>query len=823
MPLAEPLNKHERQLLNWLEQPHIFVREVFGVTPDPWQDDVLMDFPNCKRQAMKACKGPGKAQPKSTLIPTPVGVARLGDLTAGDEVFTADGSITRVKKIYQRGVLETYCVTFDDGSSTLCCGEHLWKVRGRTERRHNTWSVLTTEQIIARGVREKNGQWQGRHFEIPRQEPVQYRPINLKLDSYVFGVWLGDGVRCCGRYATKPMPEIEAEIKRRGYSVSEVTDGVSTIYDIVPILRELEVLDCYSHERFVHETYKVSSIEQRRDLVCGLMDTDGGIGDDGHMEFSSTSKRLADDMVWLVRSLGGVAFIKSKIKQPYYRNPNGKIVDGRPCYRVTLCLPFNPFHVEHKRERWKDPTRAPNTIRYMTRKIDSIERASSSDCVCIEVDHPSHLYLTNDFIVTHNTAVEAWLMWNYIMTRPHPKIAATSVTSDNLRDNLWAELAKWQNKSEMLTALFEWQKERIVCKQHPETWWMSARTWSRTSTPEQQAQTLAGLHADYIMFILDESGGMPDAVMVAAEAALSSCKEGHIIQAGNPTQLEGPLYRASTVDKVNWKLYEITGDPDDPKRSSRVSAQWARQQITTYGRDNPWVLVNVFGRFPPGSLNALLGADDVAVATRRFYREFEYMHAPKVMGVDVAQYGDDSSVIATRQGLVAFPMKQYRNVDPGQGAGAVARQWLDWEADACFVDDTGGFGSGWIYALRQIGRSPIGVQFASKAHDPRYANKRAEMYFNLAEWVKDGGVLPDHPELRAALTQTTYSFKGDALLLEPKEAIKAKLGYSPDHADALAMTFAEPVASRSPMARQRVQFKSDYDPYAELFAQMGQS
>src|SRR5258707_14863759 len=126
---------------------------------------------------------------------------------------------------------------------------------------------------------------------------------------------------------------------------------------------------------------------------------------------------------------------------------------------------------------------------------------------------------------------------------------------------------------------------------------MPARSWSKPADRAQQGSTLAGLHADNVLFILDESGGIPDSVMASAEAALSSCKEGHIVQAGNPTHLSGPLYRASKDRRSEggrWLVIEITGDPDNPMRSPRVNADWAREQIKIYGRDNPWVAVNVF-------------------------------------------------------------------------------------------------------------------------------------------------------------------------------------------------------------------------------------
>lgn len=421
------------------------------------------------------------------------------------------------------------------------------------------------------------------------------------------------------------------------------------------------------------------------------------------------------------------------------------------------------------------------------------------------------------------TTIEAWLIWNFLLTRPHPKIAATAISSSNLSDNLWTELATWRNKSPLLMHAFEWTKTRIFAKDHPETWWCSARSWAQSADKTQQANTLAGLHADYIMFVLDESGGMPEAIMASAEAALSSCKEGHIVQAGNPTHLEGPLYRACTIERRLWHIIEINGDPDNPKRAKRVSAEWAREQIEKYGRDNSYVLVNVFGQFPPASLNALIGPDEVQASMKRYYRAHEIGDAPKVLAADVARFGNDASVICKRQGIQAFPSLKYRNIDSTQGAGQLIRAWNDWNADAAFIDMTGGHGSGWFDACLRLGKSPIGVEFAGKAHNSnRYVNKRAEMYFDAVEWIKRGGALNESPELLAALTQTTYTFQGDRLLLEPKDVIKIKLGYSPDEADGFVMTFAEPITATKSLPRQG-SANRPYNPFADLDRQVESS
>jgi hypothetical protein len=367
----------------------------------------------------------------------------------------------------------------------------------------------------------------------------------------------------------------------------------------------------------------------------------------------------------------------------------------------------------------------------------------------------------------------------------------------------------------MLTEVFEMTKTEVFSREKPKTWKMEARTWAKDANATQIGNALSGIHAKYVLWLLDESGDYPDALMPTAEGIFAGDPiEAHIVQAGNPIKLSGPLYRACTTARDIWKVIEITGDPDDPKRSPRIGIEHAREQIKQYGRDNPWVLINIFGQFPPSSLNALLGPDEVSAAMKRQYREADIAHAARILGVDVAREGGDSSVIFPRQGLVAFKPHIMRNVDGNQGAGQVARVWTDWKVDACFVDNTGGFGASWIDQLRNLNRQPIPVGFAEKALDRRYFNRRAEMYFTLAQWVKDGGALPDVPDLVAELTETTYGFKGDALLLEPKDVVKEKIGRSPDLADALALTFAAPVAPRTKQVNLPQRPETAYDPFS---------
>ena len=379
-------------------------------------------------------------------------------------------------------------------------------------------------------------------------------------------------------------------------------------------------------------------------------------------------------------------------------------------------------------------------------------------------------------------------------------------------------MAHWRNRSPLLQEHFEWQTERIFRKSSPATWWMSARTWPKSADVTQLGNTLAGLHSDYIMFIIDESGSIPVPITVSAEAALASCKVGRILQAGNTTSLDGALYTACVTQRHLWHVVQISGDPDDPNRSPRIDIEWAREMIRTYGRESPYVRVMVLGEWPAASINALLSVEDVEAAMARQYRQENIDQSPKILGVDVAREGDDASVIYPRQGVIAFKPLVMRNVTGIVGAGRVARTWQDWDADAVFVDNTGGFGASWIDQLANLNRSAIPVGFAESPTDRRYFNRRAEMYFLTAEWIKNGGALFEAPkELVGELTQTTYTFKGDRLIIEPKEIIKAKLGRSPDLADGLALTFAAPVASKAlQSAIPARKAARAYDPFAAM-------
>jgi hypothetical protein len=427
------------------------------------------------------------------------------------------------------------------------------------------------------------------------------------------------------------------------------------------------------------------------------------------------------------------------------------------------------------------------------------------------------------------SALLAWCGWHFLLCQgnkiEHPKGAAVSITADNLKDNLWPEMSKWQSQSPLLMHLFTWTKERIFAKDHPETWFLAARSWSKTANEDEQGRTLSGLHSQFVLAMIDESGDVPVSVLKAAEQALSNCTWGKILQAGNPTSLTGMLHSASQELAHQWTVLRISGDPDDPKawvHSKRLGpgpADWAREQIKTFGRDDPWVKSTILGVFPPSSINALLTPDEVRDSMARHLMEPAYEYAQRRLGIDVARFGDDRTVLFPRQGLAAFKPAEMRGATGPEIASRAALARERWEWEVCPVDDTGGFGGSVIDSMNLAGLPVVPVNFSSKATDPRYFNLRSEMWFRMRDWIRAGGSLPNEPDLLRELTAPTYTFDKGKFRLEEKEQIKKRLKYSPDKADALSLTFWTPDVPtqrfKQMAGNTESNHKSEWDPLAE--------
>ena len=245
-------------------------------------------------------------------------------------------------------------------------------------------------------------------------------------------------------------------------------------------------------------------------------------------------------------------------------------------------------------------------------------------------------------------------------------------------------------------------------------------------------------------------------------------------------------------------------DPDEVERLKRDMSD------TSFSRE-------YLCDFSAAGDDQLISLSDVESACQKQITERDLMYAPRILGVDPARFGDDRSVIFPRQGLQAFTPLVYRGIDNMELAARVASKIEEWKPDAVFID--AGAGSGVIDRLRQLGHDVVEVPFGGKAIDPRYVNKRAEIWFAVREWIKLGGAIPNMVDLKQDLSAPIFWYDASGRIqLEPKDDIKKRGLPSPDLADALALTFSQPVVKKPLFERSGVRGSKarDYDPFKDL-------
>ena len=320
-----------------------------------------------------------------------------------------------------------------------------------------------------------------------------------------------------------------------------------------------------------------------------------------------------------------------------------------------------------------------------------------------------------------------------------------------------------------------------------------------------------------------EASTIPDVIWETASGALTDEKTQIIwFVAGNPTRSTGMFRECFESQAHRWRTVAV-----DARTVSITNKAQQQEWIDDWGIDSDWVRVRVLGKFPRVGTLEFISRE---LATGATLREVEtHPHDPLVFGVDVARFGDDASVIYIRKGRDgrSHPPKLFRGVDTMTLAGHVADLALAMRPDAVFVDGTG-VGGGVVDRLRQLRINCIDVQFGAKADrlglegdHANYANKRAEMWGYMRQWLTGGAITLDETFVKE-LSGPEYSFNGqDQILLEKKESVKKRFdGVSPDRADALALTFAYPVMPNAFAGRDYaapLAAVSEYDPLARQF------
>lgn len=366
-----------------------------------------------------ARSGSGKAQPLYSRVYTPNGYTTIGELSVGDEVLTVDGSITKVTGVYPQGIRTVYRLTMSDGAVVHADENHLWKIYTAYDRKAvsdskqykttsisaDKHSILTTKQLVGKEfIFMSKGREKVRNLKLPVCQALQFNKKDLIIPPYALGALIGDGSFDRGGLSSTDKEILDRVATELGADLSQSEEGCD--YRLIncklkPRLRKLfGTTHLLAYDKFIPKDYLYSSIEDRVNLLRGLMDTDGSTTRAGTSQlFHTSSAKLAQDVVELVNGLGGIAHILNRGKKFY--EYKGKKQSKHYAYDVVINLPgeINPFFLKRKANLVKAKSDY-KTPRY----IEKVEVIGQDRTVCISVEHESHLYITDGCVVTHNTA-----------------------------------------------------------------------------------------------------------------------------------------------------------------------------------------------------------------------------------------------------------------------------------------------------------------------------------------------------------------------------------------------------------------------------------
>ena len=400
------------------------IRNTFGFELNESQTRCLSDWLSGNHLFLTGAAGSGKAQPLWSKVLTPNGFVKMGDLSIGDKVIGKNGNICNITNIYPQGKIPVFKLTFKDDRVVYACENHLWNASElKSNRVRNDYGTFKTTDLI---------EWlnNGSKVKIPVYSPNR-EGIDKEfiIDPYVLGILIGDG-SLTGKNLT--FTSADNEIVEEVNSLIEFNSHVKTLpsssithsicwennkyghYSENIYLSEIKALglNCKSPFKFIPKKYMDGSFKQRLSLLQGLLDSDGS--SNSGIQFSTTSSILAEDIKELVFSLGGIAKIYDK-KSSYYYCGEKKV--GLDSFIVNISYPFPKecFRLKRKQDNLLEVYKNGKSL--LESEIVSIESCGNEESQCISVDSDDHLYVTDNYVVTHNTWIAIYLSLLSLMNR----------------------------------------------------------------------------------------------------------------------------------------------------------------------------------------------------------------------------------------------------------------------------------------------------------------------------------------------------------------------------------------------------------------------
>lgn len=394
---------------------------------------------------------------------------------------------------------------------------------------------------------------------------------------------------------------------------------------------------------------------------------------------------------------------------------------------------------------------------------------------------------------TGKDASASWIILNFLVTRPYAKVVCTAPTNRQLADILWSELSKWMRKS-IFSDEFVVQKDKIFHKSAPKEWWVRAVSPSVKASKEEQAETLAGFHGDHLLIVVDEASGVPDPVYIPLEGALTQ-EDNRVLMIGNMTRNSGYFYDSHfhPIIRDAWTRLHW-----DSRKSTNVSPDYVTYMETKYGEDSNVFRIRVAGDPPLDSENTLI---PLAWAIQCMDNPVEVSEdEPLYLGVDVARYGEDSSIILPRKGLRIYPWDTFQGMNTMDLGSRVMANFIDMEAKGIACDEIG-VGAGvtdWLQKRPGGYETVFGINTAMSSSDRnKFHLLRDELWCQMREKCMKAQysfpcATPKEREMSDnlcnELSALTYELRGSAIKVESKPKAKLRGVASPNIADALALT-----------------------------------
>ena len=379
------------------------------------------------------------------------------------------------------------------------------------------------------------------------------------------------------------------------------------------------------------------------------------------------------------------------------------------------------------------------------------------------------------------TTLTSWLVLWAMSTRAHLSGVVTANTMSQLSTKTWRELALWHKRA-INRHWFKWSATKFWHVKEPETWFVSAEP-----NTEHNSEAFAGRHSKYKLIIFDEASAIPDKIWEVTEGAMTDPRSIWVVF-GNPTRADGRFRSCFEIDSKRWTSRHV--DSRDAKMTNKVELQ---EWVDAYGLDSDFVRIRILGKFPRFGAMQFISTADVERAMLAEIPLAAWVMSPIVLGVDVARYGSDQSVIAVRQGRKLHELRKFRELSTMQLAAEVVACKKDYgNVAAVFVDGVG-VGAGVVDRLQMLGWPVIEVNGGETAmEDTKFYNKTVEMWYRMREWIKGADLPAKDSDMRIQLIAREYFFDDkERIRLERKKDMVKRGQVSPDCADAIAHTFAE--------------------------------